>query len=528
MNPKTQKITLLFSVIGIFLFNTSLIAQTTNKDAEMEELKKLIIAKSRILKSYVDSIDDHKLTEYAIRGMLRELDPHSTYIPSEELQEKNEQLEGEFEGIGVQFMMQNDTAQVEAVISGGPAEKVGIQPGDRIVTVNDTLIAGTKIKNKDLVKKIRGEKGTFVRLGIARRGNKDLISFNIKRDKVPLNSVDTYYMIDQKTGYIKLSKFSEKTKNEISKAINSLKEQGMEKLIFDLQGNGGGYVNAAVNVCDQFLGNEKIIVSTKGRKNSRTYKATKKGLFENGKLIILIDQYSASASEIVSGAIQDHDRGTIVGRRSFGKGLVQQPILLTDNSMMRLTVARYYTPSGRCIQKPYNAGTDNYEKDLIDRYNRGELSNADSIHFPDSLKYSTLTLGRTVYGGGGIMPDIFVPIDTTHNSPFYTKLIASAGIHSVTTILYDKNVAEWKKTYLNSNDFIANFQLSEEMLLPVLKQIAEKEKIKWETNEIEQSKAIIKQQIKALIGRRLFDEETFYRIIKQLDNTYLKAIELIK
>ena len=335
-------------------------------------------------------------------------------------------------------------------------------------------------------------------------------------------------MIDQKTGYIKLSKFSEKTKNEISKAINSLKEQGMEKLIFDLQGNGGGYVNAAVNVCDQFLGNEKIIVSTKGRKNSRTYKATKKGLFENGKLIILIDQYSASASEIVSGAIQDHDRGTIVGRRSFGKGLVQQPILLTDNSMMRLTVARYYTPSGRCIQKPYNAGTDNYEKDLIDRYNRGELSNADSIHFPDSLKYSTLTLGRTVYGGGGIMPDIFVPIDTTHNSPFYTKLIASAGIHSVTTILYDKNVAEWKKTYLNSNDFIANFQLSEEMLLPVLKQIAEKEKIKWETNEIEQSKAIIKQQIKALIGRRLFDEETFYRIIKQLDNTYLKAIELIK
>ena len=379
---------------------------------------------------YVDSVKEGNLVESSIVGMLKDLDPHSVYIPKEEVERMNEPLEGSFYGVGIQFQMLEDTLYVVQTVSGCPAAKVGVLPGDRMVFIEDTLIAGVKMQNTAIMKKLRGPKGTVVKVKMLRRGIPELIEFSITRDKIPIYSVDASYMIDKGVGYIKINSFGATTYREYLEAIDKLKKAGMKDLIIDLQGNGGGYMNAATDLANEFLQTGNLIVYTKGIKQPKTsINATGKGGFSNGRLIVLTDEYSASASEIFSGAIQDWDRGIVVGRRSFGKGLVQRPVILPDGSMIRLTTARYYTPSGRCIQKSYKDGLDKYEKDILDRYKRGEFQHADSIHFADSLKYKTLRLARTVYGGGGIMPDVFVPLDTTNYTDYLRKIIAKGVVN---------------------------------------------------------------------------------------------------
>src|SRR5574344_335166 len=377
------------------------------------QLQKLNQAAAAINALYVDSVNQEQLVENAVEGMLKELDPHSTYIPQKEVQRANEVIDGSFEGIGIQFQMLNDTLFVIQTISGCPAAKVGVLPGDRILEVDGTAIAGVKKPNSDIMKLLRGKRGTDVVVKIKRAGVKTTIDFVITRDKIPIYSLDAAYMITPTIGYVKLNSFSSTTMDEFHKAMKELSKKGMQQLILDLQANGGGLLDAAIKLSDEFLNNNKMIVYTKGLNQPQsTARATASGAFENTDLVVLVDEYSASASEIVSGALQDWDRAIILGRRTFGKGLVQRPIPLLDGSMMRLTVARYYTPSGRNIQKSYADGAEKYQKDLIERYNHGELQHADSIVFPDSLRYQTLRLGRAVYGGGGIMPDIFIPLDT--------------------------------------------------------------------------------------------------------------------
>ena len=381
--------------------------------------RKLQLAEFAIANLYVDDVDEDKLVEDAIINMLEELDPHSTYSDAEEVKKLNEPLVGNFDGIGVQFNMATDTLFIIQPVSGGPSEKVGILAGDRIIEVNDTVIAGVKMSTEEIMRRLRGPKGTKVNLKIMRRGVSGLLPFTVKRDKIPVYSLDASYMMNKTTGYIRISRFAATTAEEFEKALHDLQKKGMRNLILDLQGNGGGYLNAAIEIANHMLQKGELIVYTEGKRNPRTeFNARGNGDFRDGKLVVLVDEFSASASEIVTGAIQDWDRGTVVGRRTFGKGLVQRPIDLPDGSMIRLTVARYYTPSGRCIQKPYES-IEQYNKDLIERYNRGEMLSADSIHFPDSLKAKTLKLGRTVYGGGGIMPDYFVPIDTTYYTDFF-------------------------------------------------------------------------------------------------------------
>ena len=373
---------------------------------------------------YVDTVNQDRIVEDAISGMLGDLDPHSVYISKDEVKSMNEPLQGNFEGIGIEFNILHDTIIVVSPIPGGPSDKLGIRGGDRIVTIEGKNVAGIGIKTADVRKKLLGPKGTIVNVGIKRRGEKNILDYTITRDKIPLFSLDAAYIVDNKTGYIKLNRFSASTMKEYKEAIAKLQTQGIENLILDLEGNGGGYLNTAIELADEFLDDKKLIVFTKGRNDPKTeHFANQSGSFENGKLIVLIDEGSASAIEIVTGAIQDWDSGIVICRRSFGKGLVQRQYPLPDASEIRLTIARYYTPTGRCIQKPYDKGVKNYQKDLINRYNKGELTQQDSIHFPDSLKYQTLTRKRTVYGGGGIMPDIFVPLDTSEITDYYRDLI---------------------------------------------------------------------------------------------------------
>jgi len=386
------------------------------------------------------------MVETAIVSMLKELDPHSSYIPKSEVDRVNEPLEGSFEGVGIQFQLLEDTLLVVQTIAGCPAEKVGVLPGDRIIYIGDELIAGVKMQNSDITKRLRGPKGTEVTVKILRRGKPELLIFKIIRDKIPIYSVDAAYMIGKEIGYIKINNFGSTTVEEFQKAFTKLQKSGMQHLVLSLQGNGGGYLTAAYQLADEFLGRDKLIVYTQGLNQPKSImESTAKGRFESGKLIVLVDEYSASASEIVSGALQDWDRAIIVGRRTFGKGLVQRQLPLVDGSMLRLTTARYYTPTGRCIQKPYKDGVDKYEKDIINRYNHGELLHADSIHFPDSLRYQTLQLKRTVYGGGGIMPDIFVPFDTTRYTNYHRQIVGRGVLSQVTAQFIDKNRVDLKR-----------------------------------------------------------------------------------
>jgi carboxyl-terminal processing protease len=414
---------------------------------------------------YVDSADIDKLTEKAIVNLLTELDPHSTYISKEEVEKMNEPLKGNFEGIGISFNIYKDTLLVLNPISGGPSEKVGLRAGDRIVEVDDKMIAGIGLKNSDVFDMLRGKKGTRVDLKVLRKSNKNLLDFTIIRDKIPIFSLDASYMLDETTGYIKLNRFAATSTEEFLSAMADLKRQNIKNLIFDLRGNTGGYLKTAIEISDQFLEDDDLVVYTEGMNEpKREYKATAKGTFKDGKLVVLVDENSASASEIVSGAIQDWDRGVIIGRRSFGKGLVQKPFFLTDGSMVRLTTAHYYTPSGRCIQKSYEEGVKEYRKDYANRMTSGEMFSADSIEFDEKLKHKTLVNGRDVFGGGGVMPDIFVPMDTSMHYSYINRLGRKGIIRNFAMDYVDSNRDQLKQNYPEFDQFDKNFHVTSEMI----------------------------------------------------------------
>ncbi len=516
-------IILCFSVI--LLFTTTTQAQIVN-----DHVYKFSKVLSLINSFYVDTVNQEKIVETAIIEMLKKLDPHSIYVSKEEVKKMNEPLEGNFEGVGIEFNIMDDTIMVVSPISGGPSEKVGIRAGDRIVKIDGQLVAGIGIKNSDVMKKLRGAKGTIVTMGIARRSIAELLDFTVTRDKIPIYSIEASYMIDNEIGYIKLNRFSRTSMNEFKEALAKLKRQNLKKLILDLQDNGGGYLDVAFELADQFLDNNKIIVYTEGINSPRKdYKSTANGEFENGKLVVLVDENSASASEIVSGAIQDWDRGLIIGRRSFGKGLVQRPFDLPDGSMIRLTIAKYYTPTGRCIQKPYENGSADYSKDIIKRFNSGELSNEDSIHFPDSLRYTTKIKSRTVYGGGGIMPDYFVALDTTPLTDFYSKMLRKGTINSFLLNYIDKNRKEFTAKYPDFDKFFKEFEVSDAMLED-LKTFAKKDKIEPKEGQVmgADETARLKRQMKALIANDIWKPSEFWQVINTENEIVKKAIEVLK
>ncbi|MDR2809313.1 MAG: S41 family peptidase [Tannerellaceae bacterium] len=500
-------------------------AQTQNVNMEARKLSMALYA---VANMYVDPADATQLTEHAIIGMLEKLDPHSNYMDPEETKDMTEPLQGNFDGVGIQFNMLTDTLYIIQVIAGGPSEKVGLLAGDRIILVDDTLIAGVKMKNNDIMKRLRGPRGTEVQVKVLRRNEPQLMDFRIVRDKIPVNSLDAAYMADPQTGYIKLSRFALSSTTEFQTALANLKKEGMKHLILDLQGNGGGYLNVAIDLADEFLQKGKLIVYTEGHNQPReTADATIKGDFEEGRLVILVDESSASASEILAGAVQDWDRGIILGRRTFGKGLVQKPIPLPDGSMIRLTVSRYYTPTGRGIQKPYeNGNSDAYNHDLIGRYNRGELMSADSIHFPDSLKFNTLVSKRTVYGGGGIMPDVFIPIDTTDYTDYHRRLVANGLVNRIAMDYADKNRARLTAQYPKFAQYKQSFEVPD-TLMQQLTALAEAEEITFEEEAYNRSKALIKLQTKALIARDLYELGDYYQVINDVNQSYKAALRII-
>ncbi len=477
---------------------------------------------------YVDDVDVPKLGEAAIKAMLLELDPHSTYLTKEEVQETNEAMQGNFEGIGISFNMLTDTLYVVEVISGGPSQKVGLLPGDRIIHVNDTLIAGVKLDNQKVIKMLKGPKGTNVSVKVMRKGVDDLLNFKIVRDKIPLNSIDAAFMVSNDIGYIKLSRFGITSYNEFRKSEKELREKGMKKLIFDLTGNGGGVLQIAAEIVDEFLGNNKLVVYTQGKKQPRLeLKTTSSGQFEEGSVVVLVDELSASASEIVAGALQDWDRGVVVGRRTFGKGLVQRQIPLLDGSMMRLTVARYYTPTGRSIQKPYEDGQlEKYNMDLSNRFQHGELYSADSISFPDSLKYKTLINNREVFGGGGIMPDYFVPIDTTSLTSLHRNLIAKGIMNKLAINEVDNNRNELLESYSDVYNYKSNYVLPETLFVK-MKNMASEENIEWDKEQFELSEQMMTVQLKALIARDLYNQSAYFMIINDINDIFKEGLRII-
>ena len=477
---------------------------------------------------YVDSTKMNDLTEKAIVEVLRSLDPHSVYISKEEVAKANEPLQGNFEGVGISFNVYRDTLMVVSTIPGGPSEKVGLRAGDRIVSVDTKNIAGIGLKNPAVYDYLRGKKGTKVELAVRRKGESNLLDFIVIRDKIPINSLDASYMINSNTGYIKLNKFSATTTSEFSEAITSLKATSkLHNLVLDLRDNGGGYLNAATELADQFLPNYNQIVYTDGRQaDKKEYTATDEGELEQGKLILLIDEGSASASEIVAGAIQDWDRGVIIGRRSFGKGLVQQPFPLTDGSMIRLTTAHYYTPSGRCIQKSYTDGVEAYRKDYQNRVDNGELFSKDSIKLTDTVKFSTKVNKRTVYGGGGIMPDVFIPLDTSKYYSYYNNLLRKNVVYTSVLDMMDEKREKFVLKYPDFKTFESKFETSDEMIDKIIEE-GEKEGVKKEAKSVEFARPLMKKQIKALVARDLFSTSHYFQIMNSEDETIQKAVEVL-
>ncbi len=516
----------LMLAIGIFIGKSLIPENQKNERFYISRCKnKIDKVLSLIEHNYVDSISKNMLEETAIFALFDSLDPHSTYIPAKKLKKVNEPLKGEFSGIGIQFNMIDDTVRVIETIANGPSEKVGIKPGDKIVKINDTTVAGVSTSTNTIVSRLKGPKGTTVEVSIARRGIKKLIDFEITRDNIPLESVDVSYMINNSIGYIKLSNFSRKTPDEFYEGIKMLTDYGMHKIILDLRGNGGGYMGTAIQLADHFLKDKKLIVYTKGKYTKRkNYYATSAGILQNIDVVVLIDEFSASASEIVAGAIQDNDRGTIIGRLSFGKGLVQQQIPLDDGSAVRLTVARYYTPTGRCIQKSYRNGKVDYYNELTRRYTNGDVYHPDSIHFNDSLKYIT-PKGDTVYGGGGIMPDIYVPKDTSNISPYISNVIRKGLIYKFAFDYVDDH-----RDQLNKFDhWKALFEhLDDENVLSQFFDYTANKGVKLKTQQTKEAKNDLNVELIANIIRHIYGNEGYYPAIQEIDNTLKRAIRLME
>ena len=489
-----------------------------------QALQKLMNAEYAISSLYVDSVNEDKLVEKAIKGMLESLDPHSSYTDAKETKELEEPLQGEFSGVGIQFNMNKDTLYVIQTVPGGPSERVGVLAGDRIIYVNDTIIAGVKMKNSDIQKRLRGKKGTNVTIKVKRPGVKELITFRITRDNIPLHSIDAQYMLDERTGYLRISRFGAKTHEEMMDALKELKKQGMTQLIMDLSDNGGGYLNAAIDMCNEFLDRGQLMVYTEGENSPRNEaNANGWGEYQDLHMVVMVNQYSASAAEIFAGAMQDWDRAVIVGRRTFGKGLVQRPFKFEDGSMMRLTVARYYTPSGRCIQKPYNRGDKKaYEKELLDRANEGEYYSLDSIQFNDSLRYTTRLNHRIIYGGGGVMPDVYVPIDTSEYSTYYRDLSAKGILNQYVIKYVDKNRKSIAKQYGTLDAFDRGFAVSDEMMRDLIA-MGEQDSIKFDEEKYRTSELLLKDIVKGLIARDVYGDQSAYNVIINHRNPDLKA-----
>lgn len=515
----------------LFIFIAVLLFSIAGKAQDMPDyILKLMYTSNIISRFYVDETNNDKITETGIKAMLKELDPHSTYTDPKETKALLEQMQGSFGGIGIQFNIVSDTLYVIQTTKNGPSERVGILAGDKIVEVNDTVIAGVKMERSDIMSRLRGAKGTSVKIGVRRRGIDRLLEFNIVRDDISTATVDAAYMIDDKNGYIRITSFGAKTHEEFVTKLDSLKKEGMKNLIIDLEGNGGGYLNAAVDIVSELIDENKLVVYTEGRSNPRyDYMSKGNGRFLKGNLVVIVDETSASAAEILSGAVQDWDRGIVVGRRSFGKGLVQRPFNLPDGSMIRLTIARYYTPTGRCIQKPYGNDSIKYEQDLMQRYNSGELTSADSIHFPDSLKTYTKRLGRPVYGGGGIMPDYFVPLDTLKYTKYHRALAAKGCITQASLKYLDANREKLTKEYHNIHDFDNRFEVDEEFM-NILREQSTQDNVEPEGGEEELQKSLpeIKLQLKHLIARDIWDMNKFMEIYNHSNDMFLKAYELVK
>jgi carboxyl-terminal processing protease len=510
-------------LLALFLATTIQAQQDPSTTGKLESLL------YHLDRMYVDEVDKPALVEAAIIRMLEELDPHSIYIPKEELEEVNEPLKGNFEGVGIQFNIIRDTIYVVDAIAGGPSERLGIRAGDRLVTIDSEVVAGVGFKNSDVMKRLRGKKGTKVTVGIVRKGEAEMLDFTITRDKIPIYSVEASYMASPTVGYLKVSRFSATTMKEFRTKMDELKAQGMQDLILDLQGNGGGYLRTAIEMADEFLGDRKLLVYTEGRTSPRdnTY-ATKEGRFEKGRLVILVDEGSASASEIVSGAVQDWDRGLVIGRRTFGKGLVQRPVMLPDGSAVRLTVSRYYTPSGRSIQKAYDDGVQAYQREKIERLAKGELTNPDSVMALDTMKYYTMNK-RVVYGGGGIMPDIFVPIDTSQSSAYFGQLVRRGILNTYALGYVDDRRNELLARYKNASTFRTDFQVDQELMDGLLA-AADKEGIEPDAKGLERSHALIALRLKALIARDLWDTAAYWQVVNAdnpVDRSFQKAMEVL-
>ncbi len=511
-------------IIGYFFTFNSNFSSSSSSLEDKNSNNKINNLIEYINEQYVDTINRSQLENKTITSMLKSLDPHSDFIPAEELTAVNEPLEGNFDGIGVEFNIIEDTIRVVNPIIDGPSEKIGIKSGDKLIKVNGKTVAGIKITNKQVFEKLRGKSGSEVNVSLMRSGINKALDYKIIRGQIPIYSIDIAYIVKPTIGYIKISRFASTTYDEFIKAFNMLNKKGMTKMILDLRGNGGGFLNTAVSLADEFLINGLQIVYTQGKAHpKKIYSATSRGGFEKNKLVVLIDEGSASASEIVAGALQDNDRATIIGRRSFGKGLVQDQIDLPDGSAIRLTIARYYTPTGRCIQKPYNKTIDDYNNEEYDRYENGELYHADSIKTDKTKQYKTPE-GKTVYGGGGIMPDLFIPLDTVKYNPLINKLFNYGVLNSFAFEYTDYNRVFFLKKYKTAPEFISNFKLGEPEIDSFKKYLITKKITNIFFNGKEKG---FNQILKALIGRNLFDKDAYYPILNENDTAILKAVEVL-